>query len=320
MRKCWWLILLVLEACTSFNAEMQFEPFDEKVLLEEDSLLCNEIISPDFLILKGPSLFVASCRSDSMLWQYALPDMTLLRGGGLKGHGEGEFNLFPMFCRSFSDKLYIWGYTPLTIKGFILGEEQKLQQIEQFTLPQYESFNQMHIVHDSLLIYSAIPSDYAIKKINLKSGKEEGRIDIGRDDHKETFFYKNRGLMAANNEFIVYAYCYKKQIDIYRFSDMRLYKRLVNRSVTPEIRIGDLEHTVQYYVNLVAGTNYIYALCKGKEEYVLEVFDYEGKSVMQYSFVTIPFLFDVDEEMGCLYGYNSDAEEYFFRYELDSLF
>lgn len=308
-------MLVVLGACTSFNSEMQFAPFDDEKLLREDTLLYDDIISPDFLILKGRSLFVASSRSDSMLWQYALPDMTLLGSGGLKGHGKGEFSLFPMFCRSCSDKLYIWDYTPLTIKSFSLGIGQDIQQEEEFTLPNYESFNQMHIVHDSLLIYSAIPSEYAIKKINLRSGKEEGKIEIEKDDHEETFFYKNRGLMAANGKFIVYAYCCKKQIDIYRMADMKLYKRLSDRNAKPEIKIGDFEHTIQYYVNLVVGANYIYALCEGKEkEYSLEVIDFEGRTVMRYRFVTAPFLFDVDEKEGCIYGYNPDSEDYFLKY------
>lgn len=317
--KSWLLLALIgFVSCRSEDKSMPFASFGEIKTLVGDTLSFNEIIAPDFLMLKGQSMFVVSSKSDTMLWQYALPEMTLLGSGGIKGQGKDEFALFPMFCRSYSENLYIWGYTPFVIKGYSLNAEQELSLSVRYTLPEYESFNQMHLLCDSLLVYSAIPSEYAIKKINLHTGKEDGRIDIEKDDHKESFFYRNRGLVAANDKFIVYAYCYKKQIDIYHLDNMELYKRLCDTMVRPEITIGDFEHTVQYYVNLVAGKDYIYALCEGKEKkYSLEVFSFEGESIAKYEFDIVPFLFDVDEHTGDLYGYNADCDDCFLRFHLD---
>ena len=312
-------MLLLLGACTSIKEEMAFPDFGEEEELTGDTLACREIIALDFLLLKGKSLFVASTRSDTVLWKYALPDMTLQCRWGIRGQGKDEFSLFPMFCRNFTDTLFVWGYTPVTIKGFI-ADEGRMKSAREFKLRQYESFNQMHILHDSLLIYSTIPSEFAIKKINLNTGNQSGQIDIEQDDHQETFFYTNKGIMSANEDYIVYAYCYKKQIDIYRVSDMKLCRRLVDRDVRPEIRIGNLQDTKFRYVNVLAGRKYIYALYKEtNEEYWMEVIDYKGEKMRKYRFDIPPLLFDVDEESGVLYGFNEDLESYFLRYNLGQL-
>lgn len=70
--------------------------------------------------------------------------------------------------------------------------------IRDYRLPRYESFNQMHILHDSILVYSAIPGEFALKKISLNQGEETGRIGLETEEHGESFFYESRGILAAN--------------------------------------------------------------------------------------------------------------------------
>ena len=318
MKKYSYIVLSVLlGACTTPSVnETPFPAFNKVEKLQADTIPYSEIIAPDFLMAKGQSLFIASSRSDSMLWQYALPELTLTNSGARKGQQADEFSLFPMFVRTPSDKLYIWGYTPFTIKEFAV-DTLGVRFEKKFTLPTYENFNQMHIVRDSLLLYSAIPSEFAIKGLNLNNKEKWGKIEFKRDDHQETFFYSNRGIMAANDDFVVYAYSFKKQIDIYRVDDMKLHKRIVNQTVKPEIRVGDLEHTVQHYANVIASSRYIYALLNEKgNRYRMEVLDLDGQPVSTYEFDIAPFLFDVDEENGYLYGYNENYENYLLRYKL----
>ena len=310
------LSLFLLAGCASQSVEMPFPAFEQKAALKGEMLECKEIIAPDFIALKGKSMFVASSRSDTMLWRYELPDLLLQSGWGTKGQGKDEIGLFPMFCRSFSDTLYVWGYTPVTIKAMV-ADGQAMKAARALLLPQYDNFNQMHILRDSLLVYSTVSTDYTIKKINLVTGKPSGQITMERDEHGETFFDSHRGIMSANDDFIVYAYSYKKQIDLYRVSDMTLYKRLVDKDVKSEIRMGGMQHTVQRYLNVMAGRKYIYALYDRQENgCCLEVLDYEGRGVAQYSFDVAPFLFDVDEENNMLYGFNGNYENYFIRYKL----
>lgn len=103
------LSLFLLAGCASQSVEMPFPAFEQKAALKGEMLECKEIIAPDFIALKGKSMFVASSRSDTMLWRYELPDLLLQSGWGTKGQGKDEIGLFPMFCRSFSDTLYVWG-------------------------------------------------------------------------------------------------------------------------------------------------------------------------------------------------------------------
>ncbi|MCD8093623.1 MAG: hypothetical protein LUF01_12650 [Bacteroides sp.] len=253
-----------------------------------------------------------------MLYQYSLPELNCIDKGGIKGQAENEFQVFPMFCRTSSDKLYLWGFTPTKIKRFALGKSDGICFEEEYNLANYESFNQMYIVKDSILVYSAIPSEFALKKVNLNTQKELGRITFEPDDHEETFFYKNRGIMAANDSLIIYAYCYKKQIDFYHVDDMKCCLRLVKNNAPVSVTVGDLQHNINYYIDIVAGKYFLYALCQeGDNERCLEVFDYSGHSIAKYRFDVTPELFDVDERNGILYGYNSNIEDYLLRYSLN---
>lgn len=312
------IILFLLIAnitCSTNTVEKPMESFLKNKKLTAEKYYMNEVIKPAFMMVKGKNLFITNTGNDSMLYQYSIPDFHLLQVCGVKGQAPDEFQLFPMFCRSQSDLMYIWGYTPFNIRSFAFGKKQQLELKDNYYLQNYESFNQMHVIKDSILIYSAIPDEFAIKKINMKTLKEIGKIHIQTDDHPETFFYKNRGILAANDSFIVYAYLFKKQIDIYSVDKLELLYKLFDNEAPINIQIGDFKNTTYYYTHLVAGKDYFYALCKGnKNDYHMEVFDYKGKSISKYQFDLSPFLFDIDEVNHCIYGYNNKYEDYFLKY------
>ena len=312
------LILSAVFACSSQGKLQEMEPFQSEKVLVAEKVLMSDAISPCFMMLKGQNLFLIDVKNDSMLYQYSLPDLECIDKVGVKGQAENEFQAFPMFCRTSSDKLYLWGFTPTRIKQFAVTEAGRVSFEADYDLAAYESFNQMHIVEDSLLIYSAIPGEFILKKVNLKSREELGRIILETEEHGEPFFYKNRGIMAANDSLIVYAYTYKKQIDFYRISDMQCCRQLIKSGAPISVTVGDWQHNINYYVNIVAGRRYLYLLCQGEyDEKYLEVFDYSGHSIVKYKFDVVPELFDVDEQNGILYGYNGNFEDYLLKYTLD---
>ena len=150
----------------------------------------------------------------------------------------------------------------------------------------------------------------AIKKINLNTRQEAGQILFEPDDHPEKYYYENNGIMIANDSLIIYAYVYKKQIDFYSVDSMKLCKRLVGDNIIPRIVIGDIENSLVYYDELVAGKRYFYARGQGKKkECIIEVFDYSGHSIAKYILDIMPGAFDVDEENRIIYGYNSEFFE-----------
>lgn len=256
-----------------------------------------------------------------MLYQYKIPELKCIDSTGTKGYVPDEFQLYPVFCNTQTDNLYIWGYTPFEIREFDINNF-KLQQKRRLFLEEYESFNQMHIIKDSILIYSAIPDEFAIKKYDLINKKQLGKIKIKRDRHKETYFYKNRGWVAANDSCIIYAYVYKKQIDIYSVNKLNLKSKIVSNIPKNDIVIGDIENNVKHYINIVAGGKYFYALYMGfsrsnpKSYYTLEKYDYNGNPIAKYKLDIAPILFDIDEENNYMYGYNFQHEDFIIKYNL----
>ena len=176
--------------------------FNNTQYLIAEKIEVNEIFKPSFILLKNNTLIFSAYRSPEMLYFYSLPDLKHLYSIGQKGNGPEDFFLFPMFCKSFADDVYIRGYKPTQIKQFSITQSGELIFKKDIDLAYYESFNQMHLIRDSLLIYSAIPSEFSIKKYNIHTNTIKGEINIKKDDHAESFFYSNRGNVAANDSLI----------------------------------------------------------------------------------------------------------------------
>jgi hypothetical protein len=321
MRKALFLFLIgVICSCEREKSKSVDKAFSEIEHLVAEKIEAGSIFNPSFVHIKRNCLIFSAYNSPQMLHFYSLPNVTFLYASGQKGNGPNEFEAFPMFCKSSSSDIYIWGYTPTRIKQFSITDTGELLFKKDINLAVYETFNQMHIVQDSLLIYSAIPSEFAIKKYNLNNHTIEGKIEIKKDDHPESFFYSNRGLVAANDSIILYSYIYKDQIDLYRTSDLTLKKRIIGNHKNERVVIGDFDNNKSYYMSIVAGEKYFYALYNGDRDtnennYSIEVYDYNGMPIIKYLFDIFPFIFEVDEENGFIYGYNSNYEDYILRYK-----
>lgn len=310
-RVCFLLFCITLMACTEQKLQQEMEPFPEEKLLYAERIRVDEIISPEQIVLKKQSVLVTDSRNhDAMLYQYSLPEFKCIYKGGVKGQAEDEFQVYPRIWRTLTDKVYIGGYTEFSLKSFRMDNTCHLSFEKKYELPVFSDIpNDRHIVRDSLSIYNETDK-LAIKKINLNTQHEMGQILFEPDDHPEKYYYKNSGIMIANDSLIIYAYKYKKQIDFYSVDSMKLCKRLVGDDITPRIVIGDFENSVVYYNELVAGKRYFYARGEGKKkECIIEVFDYSGHSIAKYTLDIMPNPFDVDEENRIIYGYNSEFFE-----------
>jgi hypothetical protein len=319
------LSFLLIGTTLFFSCERSKEidkKFPEIKRLVAEKIEIESIFNPIFVNIKKDFLLFSAYHSPHMLYLYSLPDVTFLYSSGLQGNGPNEFETsFSMFCKSSSPDVYIWGYTPTRIKQFSITETGELLFKKNIDLSLHETFNQMHIVQDSLLIYSAIPSEFAIKKYNLNNNTVEGKIEIKKDNHPESMFYSNRGFVAANDSIIVYSYLYKDQIDLYRVNDLTLKERIIGEHTDAKIIIGDIENNIEYYISVLAGKKYFYALYNGakatnENDYAIEVYDCNGTPIIKYLFDIPPFLFEVDEENGFIYGYNSNYEDYIIRYKI----
>jgi hypothetical protein len=284
----------------------------EKKELKAEKEILKEIISPDFLTRIDDKLIISSSQSEYMLYVYSLPDLRYLYRTGKKGRGPGEIPQFPMFCESLNKTLYVWGYGPKKIGKFDVNQNGELKLNDTIKLPMYQTFNYMHIFNDSLFIYY-LPDDLKIVKFDLKNKKYLDNILMKKEDHNESYYYSNRGIVAANDSFVVFAYLFKKQIKIYTLNDFKLHKEIIGKYKHKVPKVGDLNIPF-YYTSIVAGENFFYALCKKNKS--MEVYDYNGSFVNEFTFDITPSLFAVDEYNKTIYGFANDNnyEPYLLRF------
>ena len=312
------LVSLLFVACVERKSQQNVEPFPVTKSLCAERVEVDEIFNLSMIMWKEKYLFVTDIWSnDTMLYQYSLPEFKCVYKGGAKGQAEDEFQIFPVLCKTPINKVYIWGYTPFTIKSFTIDNMGGLSMKKEYKLPAYtDMYNDMHVVRDSILIVKEI-AQLAIRKINLNNQEVIGEILFEKDEHNETFFSENSGYMIANDSLIIYAYKYKKQIDFYGIDDMKLKKRLFGNDAMPQIVLYDLENSVQYCYGLLAGKDYFYVRCPVKEEGKehVEVYDYLGHSIAKYELDNMLGAFAVDEQNRVIYGYNSEVcEDVFLKY------
>lgn len=312
------LIFAILASCNSRD-EIVFHRVENIIV---DTIPIQQIFAPTFITLTNDILTVTSYSTSPMLHFYKLPSLSYIYSTGKKGQGPGEIQQFPMICQSVSsDNLYIWGYTAREIREFAFKNDS-ISLVKIYDLDKYETFNQLHVLQDSLFIYSAIPSDFSIKKYDLKANCEVEKIVL-KTKGDQPFYSPNYGFVAANDSCIVYAYNYKKQIDIYDVNTLKLTKRIIDRYNYTTPALDDNNNNVMHYISVVAGEKYFYALYRGRSEInstensdIMEVYDYNGNPVSKYTFTICPQIFIVDEVGHFLYGFSYHYQDYLLKCRL----
>lgn len=283
----------------------------------------DEILLADFMIKKGNYLFMISTRSDSMIYVYTLPELQYCKSFGIKGKGPGEF-ILPMFVEAPGDDVYIWGYSDVRlIRCFSIDSNANMTVKQDYRLNKYETFNFMHLIRDSICVYSLMPTQPLIKLYDLKNRKNVGELEIESNDRVNSYLSDGDGVMAANDSVIIVAYYYKKQIDIFDVSTLKLKKRLTGEFRHQKLT-DDFTKNEYHYVDIVAGSKRFYALYRGcrngdakENSDVLESFDYNGNPIIKYKFNDLsPDIFYADDEAAILYGYKSAYPDLVLKYKL----
>ena len=299
--------------------------FHDTKHLYAEKIFVNEIFAPDWVTKSGNNFIISSSRSDKTILIYDTPSLTFKNSTGIKGGGPNDIQTFPMFCHTVNDKyLYVRGYSHFSIRKITIEPDGNFAFIDEYELEGKNNYNHLNIVKDSILIFYD-SNILSINKYDLKNKKMIKSIEQKKEDHKESYYYSNRGIVAANESFIMFSYIFKKQIDIYDVENFKLVKTIDNGKKHPIIRVYD-EDIIHHYVNTYAGKKFFYAMYGGHSfnraknpdysNQCIEVYDYEGKPIIKYTFDIHPYQFVVDEESGYIYGYNSNYEDYLLRYKL----
>ncbi|MDR0725786.1 MAG: TolB-like 6-bladed beta-propeller domain-containing protein [Prevotellaceae bacterium] len=317
------LFAVALSACTAKKTDDNIV-FKNIEHLHADTIQLQNIFDPIFVTLTNGVLTFTSYQSSPMLHFYETPSLKYLYSTGIKGKGPSDIQIFPMICRNTSsDTLYIWGYTPVTIKSFSVYKDS-LSLVKTYNLNNYETFNNPHIIRDSIFLYSN-SEDMSIKKCDLETNLSTGKLSFKTDSHGQSAFSENYGLFAANDSLIIYAYQYKKQIDIYDIASLQLKTRIIDKYEYEPPTFNYTEN-VLYYISIVAENKYFYVMYRGRNSEnvplnndIIEVFDYDGNPVVKYIFEDIaPQIFTVDEINHYIYGYSYNNQDYLLRYAISS--
>lgn len=179
----------------------------------------------------------------------------------------------------------------------------------------------MHLVRDSVLVYSRLPEEFVIRKYDLKNDALLDELTIEREEDAERgSFEPNMGRIAVNDSYLIFVYQYKDRIDIYDIDDLRLLRRIEGdyKKQVPEPGNEEL-----YYIGAVAGEDRFYVLYKGERidgkarSNTVEVYDYQGRPIVRYRFAGLPPLyFFPDEQSGFIYGYYPAQADSLLRYKI----
>ena len=333
--------ILILSSCNDTNPRLKEQllipDFPKKEKIEAEYILLPIIIAPTFFEIQANFLCTYSLRKDTIIDLFSLPDLIYTKSFGTKGRGPNEFQHYPWPCKSTNDFLYIRGYTPLIIKQFSINPSLDLEQMNEWILEEYETFGSMHIVQDSLLIYLSMgyqterTEQISIKKYNLIKRQETGKIIIPTTSPENASIDPNRaGGFDVNDSYIVYSYLFKKQIDIYDIHSMQLICRLKDNDRKSRVILNS-EHffeNIPHYSGVKAGRKYFYAIYNKKglkfhefepASQTIEVFDYNGNAIVEYSFDDFISMCALDEVTHTLYAYDITKEYFILKYDLPEI-
>lgn len=288
------------------------EIYTEEIFDVIDISICNQ------------DLIISGFKSKNLIHVYHLPDFKLKNKFGEKGESPLDLNVC-FLSKSSSNKVFIGGfnggktfYKYNELNGYI--DIEKPINILNVGEPMNDIFST-----EEKFIYNSI-FDLKINEYNFHDKEVKTIYELDKDDHKESFFYSNKGKMASNDSVMVYTYFYKDQIDFID-SNGKIKKSIIGKIRNPVITMGDFEANTVTYINAYATKNNFYILYRGKThkefikapyEDVLIVFNNKGDVINKYSFDIPPIIFAVDEENNTLYGYNGMYKDVILKYSLDN--
>lgn len=321
-------VTLLMCSCDSFNKEIrEFEKFPNNLTLIADSVSTQSLYDNVYLTSYDKYFIVSSFQADTMLHFYSTPDLKYLFGGAIKGHSSEEFESYPTFCESGGKCLYVRGHNPNIIRKYNIFNNQ-LQYDKEYKILLKSIPNDMHLLFDSLLYYMDF-SDHTIRVYNIKDGKESFSIPIRKNLKKaETNMDPDIGCFAANNVTAMYAYQYRKEIEVYDTKNLSCRFRIKwdykdQYSLLQADKVNDV---MLHYTDNVATDNFFYMLYRGynpKDKALLshiEVYDNYGNPIINYDLDKKVFSLSVDEKNGYFYGFGENSDYiYRFKYTIPAI-
>lgn len=318
MKHLYCLLACILFSCHHQKADLRQgnAEKDSTCFLSAKDFYPNEIFDVARMSVVGDNFVIASMKAETLVHVYKSDPLTLISSFGRKGEGPNDLVL-PILCHTTTDWMLIGGFDRLsTFKAYALEGENFVVR-KKYKIRQDENpMNDIAFIDSTHLIYNDI-FNLQINKLDLSDNKQETLRAFDKDDHRESFFYSNRGHLAVSQKSMAYAYLYKDQID---FMDLNgnIINTVKKNDQNPVISIGPNADNRYCYVNIFATNDFYYVLYRNKTtsdfekgQYkgdIMEVYDSEGKWVRAYSFDISPVIYAVDNKNKRMLGFNATKE------------
>ena len=310
----WLSVGVILVSCTQ-NDTVVITSFPIEKSIKYSDYDTYDIIDPAGIVVSDSYLFLLGLKSEPIFQQYELQEMKYVRSFGIRGRGPDEFMESPsMYVSHNPEKFYIYRFWEKSVTAYQILKDGDLAQENIFIINKGGTMNQFHIIKDSLIVYNLVPQ-IGIVKIELSEDDRFSKIEFDKNkDYPEDFFHPNYGTLSVNDRYIVYAYKYRKQIDIYDIDNMKLKTRLLAYGHREEITIS--EQSKGYYYDVYTTNNFIYAYYvnpdsgDSKNKYFIEVFDYSGTPIIRYNIgISLGGLFAVSSKDDVMYSFSWELEK-----------
>jgi hypothetical protein len=318
------VITLIATACHRKNTVVVVNSFPiEKKVVYDSSGTIDILDQYVRIAVNNDYLFLVGNMTDIIFRQFALPRVDYIKSFGHRGRGPGEYIKTPdIYISPTTELLYIYRPEISAFYSYKISNAGDLSFEHEFKVERGILYNQFHIIGDSLLVYNKVP-ELGIGRVDLRTGRSIGDLPFPiRDGYEETdYYHPDKGVLAANGEYIAYAYHFLKQIDIYNISDLSLKARIIGAGHKEPTHLD--ENSDMYYYNVYCTDKYIYAYYaapnarNGGENNYIEVYDYDGRPIARYDVgVPIGGMFAITPNDSTLYGYSHLHENRILKYNL----
>jgi len=309
---------LVLASAMSCNhSRTDNVVFPKEVLLKAEKVQLHEIIDIADATIIADKFVTLSYKADTVFHVFSLPDMQLINKFGIRGQGPNDLNL-PFFVKNNSDRLLALDF-PNRLKEFNINFETDDPPVfYTHRLSGLFDNSNVFLLNDSLLFhYSDIASNISVLSYNINKDTDlfVRNLDVP-ESHGLSWAYQNLGLIAANNQSVVYAYQYKNSIDFMEH-DFRMIKTVTKNKSAVHINIEHPDDNKMEYMRVYSGVDKFYFLYQGcsinerAEKQIfksIEVYDSEGNPLIRYQLDSNPYGFVVDETNSTIYAWGEDDD------------
>lgn len=313
------LLSVLMVSCTT--TKEQEAVFSIEKELFADSIPVQSIFDRRFMNVYGDYLVITSVQSDMTIHVYKTPELKLISEFGPKGHAANEIKSFPTLGASVSDTIYIRGFKHNVLTKILMvnNEPHRIGNIE---LEFGNTPNDICMISDSTLCFKDVDehciSIYDFNKQEITKTQKTG----DQQQNEADVIDPDMGCLAANDQTIVYAYQYKKQIKVFDASNLTPIKTITfpDEKENSDFQHSDLDQIPLHYTGGVATAQGFYMLYRGftpndtNSCCSIEFLDKNSNTQCRYKLDRKIFVFAVDEKNGYIYGCN-DNQDYLYRYK-----